>query len=143
MWIFSFVDGNVNGLCQFFFHFKIYMFPFLDTYASSLIQTQTKNNKKKITQKRWWKKTKTFRLPCRPTISATCSELGTGTHSVIFCDFFERSSRFGNIVVNALNPTLFDKTLFMLFKSLGLNADGDLLALFSCIGKIRNETNGN
>lgn len=30
--------------------------------------------------------------PCLPTISATCSELGTGTHSVIFCDFLERSS---------------------------------------------------
>lgn len=32
-------------------------------------------------------------LPWRPTISATCSLLGTGTHSVIFCDFFERSSK--------------------------------------------------
>ena len=31
-------------------------------------------------------------LPCLPTISATCSELGTGTHSVIFIDFFMRSS---------------------------------------------------
>lgn len=29
-----------------------------------------------------------FYLPCRPTISATCSELGTGTHSVIFWLFF-------------------------------------------------------
>ncbi len=26
-------------------------------------------------------------IPCRPTISATCSLLGTGTHSVVFCDF--------------------------------------------------------
>ena len=34
-----------------------------------------------------------FDLPCRPTISATCSELGTGTHSVMFCDFLERSSK--------------------------------------------------
>lgn len=32
-------------------------------------------------------------LPCLPTISATCSELGTGTHSVMFWDFFERSSK--------------------------------------------------
>lgn len=31
-------------------------------------------------------------LPCRPTISATCSEDGTGTHSVMFCDFLARSS---------------------------------------------------
>lgn len=32
-------------------------------------------------------------VPWRPTISATCSELGTGTHSVMFCDFFpERAS---------------------------------------------------
>lgn len=28
-------------------------------------------------------------IPCLPTISATCSELGTGTHSVIFCDFLD------------------------------------------------------
>uniref|UniRef100_A0A6B0UJ85 Putative secreted protein n=1 Tax=Ixodes ricinus TaxID=34613 RepID=A0A6B0UJ85_IXORI len=26
--------------------------------------------------------------PCLPTISATCSELGTGTHSVVFWLFF-------------------------------------------------------
>lgn len=32
------------------------------------------------------------RLPCRPTISATCSLLGTGTHSVIFWLFLERAS---------------------------------------------------
>ena len=31
-------------------------------------------------------------LPCRPTISATCSLLGTGTHSVMFWLFFERAS---------------------------------------------------
>lgn len=32
-------------------------------------------------------------LPCLPTISATCSELGTGTHSVMLADFlFRRSS---------------------------------------------------
>lgn len=31
-------------------------------------------------------------LPCLPTISATCSELGTGTHSVMFCDFLLRLS---------------------------------------------------
>lgn len=30
--------------------------------------------------------------PCLPTISATCSEEGTGTHSVMFCDFLARSS---------------------------------------------------
>jgi len=28
--------------------------------------------------------TKEIHLPCLPTISATCSELGTGTHSVMF-----------------------------------------------------------
>lgn len=71
-----------------------------------------------------------IKLPCRPTISATCSELGTGTHSVIFCDFFDRSSMFGNIVVNALNPILFDKTLFIPLipptSSLS-DDDGDLL----------------
>lgn len=78
-------------------------------------------------------------LPCRPTISATCSELGTGTHSVIFCDFFDRSSRFGNIVVNALNPILFDKTLFIPFipeTSLGLSDEGDLLLLWQRINKV-------
>lgn len=72
-----------------------------------------------------------IQLPCRPTISATCSELGTGTYSVIFCDFFDRSSKFGNIVVNALNPILFDNTLFIPFippTSEGLSDDdGDLL----------------
>ena len=30
--------------------------------------------------------------PCLPTISATCSELGTGTHSVMFWDFLDLSS---------------------------------------------------
>lgn len=30
--------------------------------------------------------------PCRPTISATCSLLGTGTHSVMFWLFLERAS---------------------------------------------------
>uniref|UniRef100_A0A131YTY6 Uncharacterized protein n=1 Tax=Rhipicephalus appendiculatus TaxID=34631 RepID=A0A131YTY6_RHIAP len=35
--------------------------------------------------------------PCRPTISATCSELGTGTHSVVFWLFLflVSASRFG------------------------------------------------
>lgn len=84
--------------------------------------------KQKHTKKKCRKKQQR-RLPCRPTISATCSELGTGTHSVIFCDFFERSSRFGSICVNALKPMLFDKTLLMPFnplQSFGLS-DGDLL----------------
>lgn len=31
-------------------------------------------------------------LPCRPTISATCSDDGTGTHSVMFWDFLALSS---------------------------------------------------
>lgn len=31
-------------------------------------------------------------LPCLPTISATCSELGTGTHSVVFWLFLLRDS---------------------------------------------------
>lgn len=81
----------------------------------------TNKNEKQV--KRKWRKI----LPCRPTISATCSELGTGTHSVMFCDFFDRSSRLGNIVVNALNPILFVKTLFNPFTSFGLSDEGDLL----------------
>lgn len=49
----------------------------------------------------------------------------------MFCDFFERSSRFGSICENAFKLMLFDKTLLIPFKlatSDGLSDDdGDLL----------------
>ena len=34
------------------------------------------------------KKKQSKNIPCLPTISATCSELGTATHCVMFWDFF-------------------------------------------------------
>lgn len=56
-------------------------------------------------------------LPCLPTISATCSELGTGTHSVMFCDFFDLTSSM---------PT-FAKGLTKEDRSPGLSGSGTVL----------------
>lgn len=61
--------------------------------TQSLLQTKHDTKPKQTSQpinklEKQYQTINKWHSPCRPTISATCSELGTGTHSVVFWLFF-------------------------------------------------------